>query len=91
MQQNYFVVPTKRFAISIKFWLLKQNVLLVQQNVLSGQQKKFCCINFVFSTLFSILADTLLQNGCMNHFEFLTVALQSHMLNGTKYGISDPI
>ena len=35
MQQNYFFVPTKHFAISIKFWLLKQNVL-------SGQQKKFC-------------------------------------------------
>ena len=42
MQQNNFVVRTKHFAISIKFWLLKQNVL-------SGQQKKFCCINFFLS------------------------------------------
>ena len=39
MQQNSFVVPTKHFAISIKFWLLKQNVLLGQENLLSGQQK----------------------------------------------------
>ena len=42
MQQNSFVVPTKNFAILIKFWLLKQNVLL-------GQQRKFCCINFFLS------------------------------------------
>ena len=42
MQQNAFVALTKHFAISIKFWLLKQNVLL-------GQQNKFCCINFVLS------------------------------------------
>ena len=34
MQQNSFFEPTKHFAISIKFWLLKQNVLLGQQNVL---------------------------------------------------------
>ena len=46
MQKNSFVVPTKYFSISIKFWLLKQNVSLGQQNFLSGQQKKFCCINF---------------------------------------------
>ena len=30
MQQNSFVVSTKHFAISIKFWLLKQNILLGQ-------------------------------------------------------------
>ena len=42
MQQNSFVVSTKHFVISIKFWLLEQNVL-------SGQQKKFCCINFFLS------------------------------------------
>ena len=42
MQQNSFVEPRKHFAISIKFWLLKQNVL-------SGQQKKFCCIHFFIS------------------------------------------
>ena len=29
--------------------LLKQNVLLRQQNILSGQQKKFCWINFFLS------------------------------------------
>ena len=51
MQQNYFVVPTKHFAISLKFWLLEQNALLGQQNVLSAQQKKFCCIYFVLSVL----------------------------------------
>ena len=28
IRQNSFVVPTKNFSISIKFWLLKQNVLL---------------------------------------------------------------
>ena len=56
MQQNSFVVPTKPFSISIKFWLLKKNILLRQrnalsgqQNVLSGQQKKFCCIHFFLS------------------------------------------
>ena len=42
MQQNSFVVITKHFRISTKFWLLKQNVL-------SGQQKKFCCINLFLS------------------------------------------
>ena len=42
MKQNYFVVSTKHFAISIKFLLLKQNVLL-------RQQQKFCCINFFIS------------------------------------------
>ena len=47
--KNSFVVPTKIFAISIKFWLLKQNVLLGQQNVLSGKHKKFCCIHFFLS------------------------------------------
>ena len=46
MQQNSFVVPTKHFAISIKFWLLEKNALLGQQNILSAQQKKFCCIHF---------------------------------------------
>ena len=49
MRQNSFVVPTKHFAISIKFWLLKQNVSLGQQNVLSIQQKMFCCIHFFLS------------------------------------------
>ena len=45
-QQNYFVgiYATKHFAISIKFFLLKQNVL-------SGQQKKFRCINFFLSVV----------------------------------------
>ena len=42
MQQNSFVVPTKHFAISNKFWLLERNVLL-------GQQKKFCCIHYFLS------------------------------------------
>ena len=42
MQQNYFVVPTKHFTVLIKFWLLEQNVLL-------GEQKNFCCMNFVLS------------------------------------------
>ena len=49
IQQNSFIVPTKHFAISIKFWLLKQNVLLGQPNFFSGQQNKFCCINFVLN------------------------------------------
>ena len=49
MQRNSFVVPKKHFAISIKFCLLEQNALLGQQNVLSAQQKKFCCINFFLS------------------------------------------
>ena len=49
MKQNSFVVPKKHFTISIKFWLLKQYVLLGQKNVLSGQQKNFCCINFFLS------------------------------------------
>ena len=48
MQQNSFVVPTKHFTVSIKFWLLEQNVLL-QQNILSGQQKNVCCIHFFLS------------------------------------------
>ena len=39
MQQNSFVAPTKYFDISMKFWLLKQNVSLGQQNVLSVQKK----------------------------------------------------
>ena len=51
MPKISFVVPTKHFAISFKFWILKQNVL-------SGQQKKFCCINFFLSvTLHSILSE----------------------------------
>ena len=49
MQQNPFVVPTKHFAILIKFWLLKQNFLLGQQNFLSGQQQNFCFIHFFLS------------------------------------------
>ena len=31
MQQSSFAVPTKNFAISIKFLLLKQNVLSEQK------------------------------------------------------------
>ena len=68
MQQNSFVVPTKHFSISIKFSLLKQNVLLGEKNVLSGQQQKFCCIHFfsqcpkevlgILSMLFSTIVST---------------------------------
>ena len=49
MQQHSLVLATKHFAKSIKFWLFKQNVLLVQQNALLLQQKKFRCIEFVLS------------------------------------------
>ena len=42
MKQNSFVVPKNNFAKSINFWLFQQNVLL-------GQQQKFCCINFFLS------------------------------------------
>ena len=45
MQQNSFLVPTKNFAISIKFWLLKQNVLL-------EQKKTFYCIHFFLIAFF---------------------------------------
>ena len=38
MKQNSFVIPTKHFAESMKFWLFEQNVLL-------GKQKK-CRLHF---------------------------------------------
>ena len=41
MQQKSFVLPTKHFTKSIKFWLFKINVLLVQKNALLEQQKSF--------------------------------------------------
>ena len=63
MQQNSFVVSKKPFAISIKFWLLDQNVL-------SAQQKKFCCINFFFSVLVNKIPNLLLgaEMGIRNIF-----------------------
>ena len=45
MQQNYFVVPTKYFSKSIKFWLFEQDVLL-------GQKKSFFACIFL-AVLFS--------------------------------------
>ena len=61
MQKNSFVVPKKHFSISIKFWLLKQNVL-------SGQQKKFCCINFFLSVHSEKISDWIKKIICLKHF-----------------------
>ena len=65
------------------FWMDK---CMVQASLIEGKQKfkdlNVCeTLNAVFSKpLFSILRDTLLQSGCMNHFEFLSVASQLHFI-----------
>ena len=65
MQQNSFVVPTKHFAISIKFWLLKQNVLLEQQ------KKSFLsvCIKQPQDKLFlSVFEEDIVKNVQITNF-----------------------
>ena len=71
MQQNSFIVPKKHFAISMKFWLLTQNVL-------SGQQKKFCCIHFFLSA-----RD--LNKIWLNQLKFLFHSAKSIQNNPTNY------
>ena len=71
------------FEITKHIWMYK---CMVQASLIECKQKfkdlNVCeTLNAFFSEpLFSILADTLLQNGCMNHFEFLTVAPQLHFI-----------
>ena len=44
--KNSFVLPTKHFSILIKFWLLKQNVLLGQQNFFQHNKNSFVAYIF---------------------------------------------
>ena len=78
MQQNYFFVSTKNFAISMKFWLLKRNVLL-------GQHKTFCWIHFFFG----VQALIFFFFGCPNKIlvlltKILVGSSKSFIGNATK-------
>ena len=50
MQQNYFVLPTKHCAKSMKFWLFKENFSL-------GQQTNFLVHTYFFQCIYKFFVN----------------------------------